>query len=495
MDMLKKLKSKSPALRTRLAVSLSVMVLVTAASGIFYTAQVNSITASITGSQQVYYDLNALSASVESIKRQLDIYAREKRPSAYTAYYEESRNIKRILQKLDEAAIPSGQYFLRAMKNTAECAIRDCNKFFYQINSGSDEAYMASYRAESELTYFSRYVSEYLNVMLAQDYNNQRIMAVQMGRAEAQNYLFLFASIAFALVLTANFADYITRPIAALAQGARRISRGDFDQPDIPVTSDDELGQLTESFNAMRVNIEENIENLNRRAELEAKLHQQEMENMRINQLLRESQYLALQSQINPHFLFNTLNAIARAALHDTPKTTTTLIYNLADMFRYNLEHVNDYSRLCDELAVVEKYVYIQRHRFRDRIRYRVTGAGGYGWAMVPSMLLQPLVENAIVHGIEDLEQGGDIVVNARERSGRLLLRVYDNGRGMDKQTLRAVRQGQRVSQDGSGTGIGLSNIESRVRLTHNADFKINSSRRGTLVQILLPLLGKENEV
>ena len=95
------------------------------------------------------------------------------------------------------------------------------------------------------------------------------------------------------------------------------------------------------AFNRMKDDIRRLIEELNQKSQVEARLHQQELKNIRMDELLKESQLLALQSQINPHFLFNTLNSISRSAQYETPDVTTALIRNLADLFRYNLDHLS----------------------------------------------------------------------------------------------------------------------------------------------------------
>ena len=162
------------------------------------------------------------------------------------------------------------------------------------------------------------------------------------------------------------------------------------------------------------------------------------------------------------------------------------LIYSLADLFRYNLNHLNNFSTLRDELEIVEKYIYIQKHRFGERISYTVNTEPECEDVVIPSMLLQPLVENAIIHGIEDLENGGKIVINVRRRKEHVLLRIYDNGVGIEKERLKSIYEGK-LKHTGHTTGIGLSNILKRISIIDNASMKIKSGRHGTMIYILLP--------
>ncbi|MBP1577349.1 MAG: histidine kinase [Oscillospiraceae bacterium] len=485
-------KYNNLAFRYKLAIAFAMMIAFNTAISLYYSRQVKAMTDVITQNQQEYYQVNELSTSLEIIKQQLDIYIDQKRPAAYTVYSEERKKVENIIEQLTQKADAtiSESYSLRAIENATKNYIRECNLMFWQVNAGQPDSYMTYYRSQSTASYLAGYLGSHLNLILAQNAVNQSEIAKRAELSSSLNITMLTASALFCLIVTVNFSGYITRPISALAESAEKISDGDYDIPDLPVMYDDEVGKLTRSFNVMKKSVEASIEHLNKRAELEAQLHQKELENLRMSQLLHESQYLALQSQINPHFLFNTLNVIARTAVRGTPKTTTTLIYSLADLFRYNLNHMNNFSTLSDELEIVGKYIYIQKHRFGERIQYHLT-AGGCENVRLPSMLLQPLVENAIIHGIEDLEEGGKIVIDARKRGEKMLLRVYDNGSGITKERLREIKEG-RTKHTGHTTGIGLSNIIKRIEMIQGASIKIKSGKHGTMISIILPFEEKE---
>ncbi len=486
---------KRLSLRYKLAVVFALMIIFNTVTSLYYSRQVKAIANFNTQNQQVYYSINALSSSLETIRKQMDIYVEQKRPQAYTVYAQERKKVEKLIEALcaKRGTAVSESDSLRAINNTAKNFIRDCNLLFWQVNAGEADYYITYYRIQSKSSYLSGYIGAHLNLLLTQNAVNQQSMTEQAALLSALNLMFLAVNALFCLLLTINFSSYIARPITALANAAERISNGDFDTPDLPIINDDEVGQLTRSFNGMKASVEKSIEHLNKRAELETELHQKELENLKMSQLLNESQYLALQSQINPHFLFNTLNVIARAAVRDTPKTTTTLIYSLADLFRYNLNHINNFSTLRDELEIVQKYIYIQKHRFGERIQYQVTGDGKCENVFIPSMLLQPLVENAIIHGIEDLEEGGAIRIDARRRKNVMLLRVYDNGVGMTPECLHNLYSGK-MKHTGHTTGIGLTNIIKRIGLISGAGIRIKSGRRGTLVGITLPLEERKGE-
>lgn len=479
--------------RYKLAIAFAVIIAFSTSINLYYSRQLKLMTDVITKNQQEYYQVNELSSSLSAIKQQLDIYLDKKQPAAFTVYFSEKTKIEEIIEQLvsNENVTLAESYSLRAIENATSNYIRECNLMFWQVNANQPDSYMTYYRAQSISSYLSGYLDSHLNLILAQNAVSQNEIAERTQMSNMLNLTMLTLSALFCLIVTVNFSGYITRPISALADSAEKITNGDYQIPDLPVIYDDEVGRLTRSFNLMKNSVESSIEHLNQRAELEAKLHQKELENLKMSQLLHESQYLALQSQINPHFLFNTLNVIARTAVRGTPKTTTTLIYSLADLFRYNLDHINNFSTLKDELEIVGKYIYIQKHRFGERIQYQLS-AGGCENVRLPSMLLQPLVENAIIHGIEDLEEGGRIVIDARRQGEKMLLRVYDNGSGITRERLREICEG-RARHTGHTTGIGLSNIMKRVEMIEGASIRIRSGSHGTMISIILPFEEKEN--
>lgn len=193
---------------------------------------------------------------------------------------------------------------------------------------------------------------------------------------------------------------------------------------------------------------------------------------------LAEAELRALRAQIHPHFLFNTLNAIA-SLIAENPSAAEEMTTRLADVFRYTLrasEH--ELARLGDELEFLRSYLEIERIRFGGRLAVVESIEPGLESAPVPSLLLQPIVENAVRHGIGALPRGGTVTIAARREGDRLALEVADDGPGMN---------GQRAP---TGTGFGLHSVRERLRAAGHADaIDIDSSPgRGTRVRISLPL-------
>ena len=189
---------------------------------------------------------------------------------------------------------------------------------------------------------------------------------------------------------------------------------------------------------------------------------------------LRKTELKALQAQINPHFLFNTLNAGAQLAMMEGADKTVSFIENMADFFRYNIKKINEDTTIGEELKMVDSYIYILNVRFSGEIHYKKQVAEELEDVKVPSMILQPIVENAVNYGIRGLEREGIIEVSVYrdEPTDSICISVWDNGHGMTQERIQEVMEG-RASENASSSnsnGIGLENVITRLQLYFDCD-------------------------
>lgn len=199
---------------------------------------------------------------------------------------------------------------------------------------------------------------------------------------------------------------------------------------------------------------------------------------------LAQARLEALQAQIRPHFLFNTLNTILHFTYTDIKKGQQLLV-KLADYFRRSLDTEHPYIPLAEEVAYVNDYLFLEQSRFGDRLRVKVYVAPGAMSVRVPALILQPLVENAIQHGIGPREEGGAVYVRIRRRRDHISVLVADNGVGMRTDIRQQLLAGRR------NPGIGLANVRERLLLVYGgrARMTIHSlPGRGTVVRLRLPL-------
>ncbi len=292
------------------------------------------------------------------------------------------------------------------------------------------------------------------------------------------------------LGMTQILSRLIVTPIRSIAEESRQMAAGNIDVPDIRVSNEDELGELVSTFNRMKKSTRDSIATLEENQRLSEKLHKEEMERVNMEKRLETARLDLLQSQINPHFLFNTLNTIAGMAELEEADTTDRMIRSLSNIFRYNLHTTEQFISLTQELKVTEDYMYLQKMRFGDRLRYRtVLGADvNTDTILVPVFILQPLVENAIIHGVTQKEQGGVVSVAVYMDGGAVRIDVEDTGAGMPEREFRKLQDSLRAGTAGPA-GIGVGNIYKRIHsIYEKGEFRMSSEEGvGTQVTLVLP--------
>ncbi len=286
----------------------------------------------------------------------------------------------------------------------------------------------------------------------------------------------------------------VTAPVLKLATASRKIAENDFFIDDVVVDNKDELGQMVSAFNKMKFATGEYIKAMEEKREALDKLHVQEMEKLEIEKQMETINLELLKSQINPHFLFNTLNVIAGTANLEGAGTTEQMIGALSSLFRYNLKIQARESILAQELNISKDYMYLQGMRFGSRVEFEINCEVDENSIIVPTFTFQPLLENAIIHGISPKVEGGRVCVHIWQDGDRLLIEVADTGIGMDEDTLMRVRGklegGEDTPLDEDIVGIGLGNINKRIKgMYEGGKLEIDSAlNKGTTILITLPL-------
>ena len=304
-----------------------------------------------------------------------------------------------------------------------------------------------------------------------------RELARIQGQIDEQVMVLSTVIVAAVLVLVTLIVLYslrvtrrITGPISVLSRKAQQFGGGDF-TPTPVETNITELQTLDTGFNDMARRVDALM---TKQVEDQRSLHRAELE--------------LLQAQINPHFLYNTLDSIAILAEDERAEDVVTMVTSLSTFFRNSLNKGNDILTLGAECSQVKSYLEIQQIRYSDILRYEIDVPQELMDCMVPKLILQPLVENALYHGIKNRRGMGTIHVTGEERDGNLLLKVTDNGAGMDEERVRELQAG--IYED-KHTGLGLVNVHKRIRLYCGAPYGLSfesASGKGTVVSVLLPM-------
>lgn len=321
---------------------------------------------------------------------------------------------------------------------------------------------------------------------LLQEFSSKLLIEVdilnqQVSKRGNQNFI-INISIALIALLVGLFAFwYISRvimgPIEKLLSMSNKISEGDFSSR-VELSASDEFNELAQSMNTMSEKIELLIE-----------------KSIEEEKQLQKLEYKAHQAQISPHFLYNTLDTIIWAAESKDVSKVTTLVSSLSSFFRISLSSGIDFITIADEVMHVSNYLAIQKIRYSDVLSYEIIVDEGLKDQKVLKLLLQPLVENALYHGIKNTRERGKITVSVVKYDNKVRFSVKDNGLGMTKEKLGSLR-GSIISDSGSGSGgknsYGLYNINRRLKLyyNHSEGVLIQSEYKvGTEVSFVLDIL------
>ena len=285
------------------------------------------------------------------------------------------------------------------------------------------------------------------------------------------------------------FSRKLTRPIRNMMEKISEVESGNFDIQ-LPVESRDEIGILSERFNQMS-------------SALKAYINQSYVAAIKQT----EAELTALKSQIYPHFLYNTLEIIRMTALENEDVRVSEMIEALSQQIHYLIGPVQDMVSLEKELDIVRKYVYLLNCRIDGKVQL-MTEAPGAGRLFVPKLILQPIVENAYVHGIKPKKGVGSIMVEAavndREDGEKRILEitVMDNGVGMDQAALDQIQELLAGDEPGikneyNWQSIGMKNVHDRIRLLYGEEYGIRVTSTvgvGTMVRLLMPVTEREGQ-
>ncbi|MEQ2525904.1 sensor histidine kinase [Bacillaceae bacterium CLA-AA-H227] len=343
----------------------------------------------------------------------------------------------------------------------------------------SEATRISNYIAEMKLTILDTelktYDRFYRNIIV----QSEELIKLGVWLILLITFILLFISYWFSLS--------ITRPVYKLTQAANELSKGKFDIQ-IEVETNDEISFLAKTFDRMRININNLISEIKQKAQLEHELQQNKL-------LLQESQFRSLQSQINPHFLFNTLNTLSKKAYLEGSEETSDLLVSVASLLRYNLKRIDRAVTLAEEVAVLRQYMEIQKARFTQRLKFFIEIDESCLDLKIPALTLQPIIENAVIHAVEPKEEGGTIWFRIFNQAEWITLEIEDDGTGMPKEKIEQILNERTVQTEGHSTGIGFSNVVKRLRLFYGyEDVLLIESTEGKGTKVIIKILKKRSK-
>ncbi|WP_164744391.1 sensor histidine kinase [Paenibacillus xylaniclasticus] len=291
----------------------------------------------------------------------------------------------------------------------------------------------------------------------------------------------MLISFIVAIIMISFVSKLLSNRLLTLSREMNKVASGNL-KGSLRIDGNDEIGQLSRQFNAMMKSIRDLME----------EVKETNLQRNRLQMKQKEIKLRMMASQINPHFLFNALESIRMKAHMNKQTEIAQTVKLLGTLMRKNLEIGGSSIALSDEIDIVRCYLEIQRFRFGDRLVFELDIAPESMSLRVPPLIVQPLVENAVVHGLETKEEGGCVIIRTRvtDNFKKLIIEIADNGQGMEEQRLLELLESLEDMEDREGYRIGMRNVHQRLKLMHGDAYTLtleSTPEQGTFIRLELP--------
>ncbi len=419
--------------------------------------------------EMVYQDnrqLNELANSLTEVQDNMTSYLSSKTTDSLESYYKSAQTLQNLAEELDGPV--TDQSFSRMKRNIKNMAINYLDGVSQTVEAKRGrnvEKYRTHYEDATELyEYITAYIARLNNEQFVSNSDRYTELAKAFRTFESTSIIVLTLVMIGNIVSIIIIVGMMINPLKELASSANEVAAGNFDTKLPGTPYHDEIGIVTKAFNKMVVSIKQYIERLKESMEKERLLQEKEL---MMTAHLKEAQLKYLQAQINPHFLFNTLNAGAQLAMMEGADKTYEYVQTVADFFRYNVKNNKNDVTVREEVDLVDNYIQILNVRFSGDIGYEKQIDKRLLDIRMPSMILQPVVENAVNHGIREMGDKGKISLKVYRDDRDVCISVRDNGKGIAQQEIDRILEGryEPSKQQYDNNGIGLDNVISRLRL------------------------------
>lgn len=468
----------------------SVLVLIVNLSLLF---GINSLLLKLETTYQDNLDLNEINMALDDVQNSMTEYLNVKTTDALENYYISEDNFREKIETLNSVVTNSSYSRIeRNIKFMSEDYLDVVSQTIEAKRGRNVEKYRIRYENATELY---NYIGSYIDSLNNQQFVNNSESFVELSKGlritENISITVMVVVIISNIFVILRYSSQITKPLKELSKSADEVAKGNFDIDLVEAESHDEVGVVTNAFNQMVINIREYIQRIKESMENERK-HKENALKMETH--LKDAQLKYLQAQINPHFLFNSLNAGAQLSMLEGADKTYDYIQNMAVFYRYNLNKADSFITLKEEIDLIDIYIYILNVRFSGEINFEKNIDEKCLNATIPSMTLQPIVENCVNHGIREMAGEGVITLSITRTLDNICISIKDNGKGMSQETIDKIINGT-YRNDGlsmDSNGIGIDNVINRLRLFVDSDDVINiiseGEGKGTEVVIYLPI-------
>ncbi len=452
----------------------------------------------ITNIDKVYESnamLNELQNGLTLIHRNMENFLDTRDTDAIEGYLRNEQEYRKQLENLNTRILNDETKIMeKNIYHMSQSYIEITDKAIEAKRGRNIAKYKEYYDSADELYgYINSYLYSLNNQQFQNNSENYEMLFSALKFSETSNLLILCMVSALNGILIILLTKGITNPLIELAKAADEVAKGTLDIQLSERRPRDEVGIVTDAFDQMVKSLKKYIVQLKKSMELESAMKERQL---MMETHLRDAKLNYLQAQINPHFLFNTLNAGAQLAMMEGADRTYQYVQNVADFFRYNVKKNHDVVTLEEEIELIDHYIYIINVRFSGEIHFKKDIDEELIHAQIPSMTLQPVVENCINHGIRDISREKLIELSVYEERGGICVSIRDNGVGMSEEKIEKImnRKLEENDLDDVINGVGLDNVIVRLRLFFEREDVIDitsaGTDMGTEVAIYIPLEG-----
>ncbi len=461
-------KWNNASVRQKMLVAFIIPILLILAVNIYMYVSINTMIARVDEIYVVNVGLNDLADNLSIIQNSMKDYLESKSTESLNDYYRAEQDYRNGLSSLDLRNSGTEVYALSEnIINQSENYLKTAGETITAKRGRNVERYKATYEETVDMySDLQSCIYALNNRQFKKNTSDYSTLLSSLRSMEMITILILVFIGIVNVVVVFLITKSMTLPLVDLSQAANEVAGGNFDVSIESTEGGDEISVVSKAFKQMVESIQRYIAEIKDSVMRESMLKEHElvMENR-----MKEVQLRSLQAQINPHFLFNTLNAGEQLAMMEGADKTTEFIENMADFFRYNIKKIDTDATIAEEISLVDKYVYILNVRFTGEIHYSKEVDEEVTHVRVPSMILQPLVENAVNYGIRDIDWEGHIDLKVYKDGNDVLLSVKDNGVGMSRDKIERILSGEaagEVSADhAASNGIGLGNVIERLQI------------------------------
>lgn len=490
-------KGEKKSIRTRLVQIFAVVSAAIFAINIYLYYNLNQTIREIDMVYNSNIQLNALSENIGKVQSTLYQYLNTKSSDSLEDYYRYKQDYQNRLKNLNRETIQEQTKLMeKNIYNMSVNYLEQTDKAVEAKRGRNITKFRVCYKEAEEIyQYIQSNINSLNTTAFLHNASDYSVLRTILNYSTGFGLIFLCGTMVLAIIGIVLMTRSITRPLVELADAATEIAKGNM-EVDFPIVdTGDEITAVAKACNKMIQSIRDYIEQTRLNYERESQMIENEL-NMKND--LKEAQLKYLQAQINPHFLFNSLNAGTQLAMMEGAERTCMFIENMADFFRYNVRKMESDTTLREELQLVDSYIYILNVRFSGDIHYSKQIDERFLNEEMPGMILQPIIENAVNHGIREMEGTGEIWVRVYGDESEICITVSDNGKGIAPEIAEKIMRGESAhsQSEKDSAGIGLDNVINRLRRYYNKEEVFEIRRReskGTEVTLHIPR-GKESQ-